>query len=96
MHNYIYYYRNGKLGWGAGNSDTFSPYTIIIGLLDFKISGKTYRERQASLEELAKDWQNNFQDYSWSWGELSEIQTYFYDNAKRYGLLREFKENCIC
>ena len=59
-------------------------------------SGKTYAERKCNLEELAKDWQTNFAWLGWSYSELAEIGDFFYKNGKRYGLLREFKENCIC
>lgn len=96
IYNYIYYYRGGKLGWAAWNSDTFSPYTNIKGILDFKIKGKSYRERQSCLEEIAKEWRNYFCDFDWSWGEIMEIESFFCENGKRYGLLKEFKENCIC
>ena len=89
------YYKN-KDGYKLWNSDTFSPNTKNIEILDFKISGKNYREKQASLEDLAKEWQLYFCDFNWSYGELMIIQTYFYENAKRYGLLREFRENGIC
>ena len=93
-HFAIYY--KCKEGYNAWHSDTFSPLCKDIEILDFKISGKTYRERQASLEDLAKDWQNWFAGLEWSYGELAEIGNYFYENGKRYGLLKEFKENCIC
>ena len=89
------YYKN-KLGYEAWHQDTFSPETKNIEILDFKITGKTYRERQASLEDLAKEWQLRFWQYSWSYGELYEINNYFYENGKRYGLLNVFHENGIC
>lgn len=95
IHNYIYYYKGGKLGWAAWNSDTFSPYTNIIGVLDLKVKGNTYQERKNNLEDLAKDWQLHFSNFSWSWGEIAEITNYFYDMAKRFGLVKEFKENGI-
>lgn len=87
------YYKN-KSGYEKWYEDTFYVYNIET--LDFKISGKTYKEKQASLEELAKNWQYDFASLSWSYSELMEIQDYFYKNAKRYGLLKVFKENCIC
>lgn len=93
-HFNIYY--KCKEGYDAWYSDTFSPTCEDIATLDFKISGKTYQERKNNLEELAKDWQYNFASLDWSYGELAEITNYFYENAKRYGLLKEFKENCIC
>ena len=51
---------------------------------------------KTSLEDLAKEWQGQFASYNWSYGELMEIGEYFNKNGKRYGLLREFKENGIC
>ena len=89
------YYKN-KYGYDAWHKDTFSPTCEDIAILDFKIGGKTYQERKNNLEELAKDWQYNFAGLEWSYGELYEIQNYFYENAKRYGLVKVFKENAIC
>lgn len=88
------YFNNG--GWDVWHSDTFSPDTNIIGILEFKISGKTYEERKANAEDLAKEWQLYYSDYAWSWGEIATITDYFYKIGKRYGLLRVFKENAIC
>lgn len=93
--NFNIYYKCRE-GYDEWHKDTFSPTCEDIAILDFKISGKTYRERQGSLRDLAIDWQHNFCSYSWSYGELAEIQGYFYENGKRYGLLREFHENAIC
>lgn len=88
--NYIYF------SFEEWNRDTFNPLTEIIGMLDFKIQGKNYTEKKASLEDLAKEWQGQFASYNWSYGELATIGEYFNKNGKKYGLLREFKENCIC
>lgn len=93
----IYFYSNwGEQGYKLWHEETFSPLCKNIKTLDFKISGKTYKERKASLQDLAIDYSNNFASLSWSYGELAEIEKYFYNNGKRYGLLKEFKENCIC
>ena len=96
----IYHYRNSDRyrvnEWEIWLKDTFSPNIKNIRFLDFKISGENYEERKASLEDLAKEWQSHFSQYSWSYGELAEIEDYFYKNGKRYGLLKVFKENCIC
>ena len=93
---YFNIYYKCKEGYAAWHNDTFSPLCENIETLDFKISGKNYREKQASLEDLAKEWQLLFSQYAWSYGELYEINNYFYENGKRYGLLKVFKENCIC
>lgn len=89
-------YNKNKYGYEAWHKDTFSPLCKNIEILDFKISGKTYEERKYNLEELAKDWQLHFSQLSWSYSELYEIQNWFYENAKRYGLVKVFHENAIC
>ena len=57
--------------------------------------GKTYAEKKDYLRELAIDFQSNFSSLCWSEFELAVIRNYFYVNGKRYGLLKEFKENGI-
>lgn len=94
QYNSIYY--KNKLGYKSWEEDTFNPSTKNISLLDLTTKGKTYKERKCNLEELAKEWQNGFSSLNWSYNELIEIQNFFYKNGKRYGLLKEFKENCIC
>lgn len=86
----------GDDGWKIWQEDTFSPNTKNIELLEFKIKGKNYKERKGYLENIAIDYSNNFASLSWSYGELAEIGNWFYENGKRYGLLREFRENGVC
>lgn len=69
----------------------------IVLFIPLIVSGKTYQERKADLQNKAIEWSNNQGTYAaWSYGELATIQGFFEKNAKRYGLLREFRENCIC
>ena len=75
--------------------DTFSPETKILHAIDLTIHGNTYKERQASLRNIAIDWQTTWQDYCYSYGECLAWQEWFEDNAKRYGLISEFKEESI-
>ena len=93
-YNNIYGKRNG--GFQLWFSDTFSPECENIMTLDFSIHGKTYREKQAEVESKAKEWQCIFSQYNWSYYELYMIENWFYENGKRYGLLKEFRENAIC
>ena len=90
VYNNIYY------DCKAWYEDTFSVNSSNFETLDFKISGKDYQERKANLVELAKEWQSHFSLFNWSYSELAEIEDWFYKNAKRYGLLEEFRENGIC
>jgi len=89
----IYYYT--KSGFDLWYNETFSPECKNINILNFVIFGKNYKERKEFLKDLAIKWQYDFLDLSWSYGELAEIQDYFYKNGKKYGLLKEFKENAI-
>lgn len=93
--NYFNVYYKCKEGYDMWHSDTFSPCCEDIEILDFKIKGKNYKERKASLEGTAIDWSNNFSQYGWSYGELAEIGSWFYEKAKKYGLVKEFEENAI-
>ena len=95
-HTYANIYYKNKNGYKAWCEDTFSPDCENIQVLDFKIVGNDYQERKNSLEDLALDWQNNFSYLIWSYSELAEIENWFYKNAKRYGLLEEFRVNGIC
>lgn len=54
-----------------------------------------YERRKAEIAEQAKDYQRSWENYCYSYGELAEINNYFYKQGKRYGLIKEFKENCI-
>ena len=90
IENYIYF------SFEERHRDTFNPLTESMGMLDFKIKGKNYTEKKANLEDLAIEWQGQFASYNWSYGELMEIGNFFEKNGKKYGLLKEFKENGIC
>lgn len=90
----IYDKKNG--GFQVWFSDTFSPDCENINILNFIIYGYTYNDKKNYLRDLAIKWQLEFSQYSWSYYELYIIQNWFYENAKRYGLLKEFKENAIC
>lgn len=56
---------------------------------------KTYAELKAAARQKAIDWQNEFSENNYSYGELNYYQNYFEKLAKRYGLVEEFKENGI-
>ena len=54
---------------------------------------KTYRKRKEEIRQEAIDWQSfNKAMYC---SEIAEKTEYFENKAKRYGLVREFKENGI-
>lgn len=74
---------------------TFSPEIVARDIMVLKVTGKTYQERKASLQELAIEYSNTcYPDLSW--GELATVNSFFETYGRRYGLLRKFKENAIC
>jgi len=78
--------------------DTFSPNTEILSVLELgSIKGKTYQDRKSNLQNKAIEYSLLMPEiYPISCGEIYEIESYFYHYGKQLGLLKEFKENCIC
>lgn len=76
-------------------ADTFSPEVEPLAVIDFSVKGKNYRERQSSVQTIAIDFQTAdigglfMSDYA-------RICDWFAIHGKRYGLLKEFRENAIC
>lgn len=56
----------------------------------------TYARRQEELREFAIEWQATFEDMNLDWLEYANWMAYFETMGRRYGLLREFRENGIC
>lgn len=54
-----------------------------------------YRRYKAYAEDTAIKWQNDFHNHNYAWSELAAFQDYFTRLAKRYGLVKVFKENGI-
>ena len=75
------------------NDNTFycvEPTKAYYGKVD-------YQFKKNALRNFAIDWQANIAGiFDLSYGELSWWQTFFETYGKRYGLLKEFRENCIC
>ena len=55
----------------------------------------TYQKNKEKAREKAIEWQRDFENHNYSWGELAYYQNYFEKLAKRYGLVEEFRENAI-
>ena len=55
----------------------------------------TYAERKANARRIAIDWQLSESDYPYSYGGIAILTDYFYRLGKRFGLLKEFRENGI-
>ena len=54
-----------------------------------------YQIGKEKARQKAVDWQLDFNNHNYSWGDLYEYQNYFSKLARRYGLVREFQENGI-
>ena len=54
-----------------------------------------YQIGKQKARDKAVEWQLDFNNHNYSYGELAEFQDYFERLAKRYGLVKEFRENCI-
>ena len=60
-----------------------------------RIKNMTYKEKKAEARQMAIDWQNKQATESSSYLEIVEQVEKFWKLAKKYGLLKEFKENGI-
>ena len=56
---------------------------------------KTYQENKERVRQMAIEWQYETSEHDYSYGELSDFAEIFNRLGKRYGLLREFRENAI-
>lgn len=54
-----------------------------------------YRKAQETARNKAVDWQMDFNNHNYSYEDLVYYGEYFERLAKRYGLVKEFKENGI-
>lgn len=54
-----------------------------------------YERRKDAARQKAIDWQYEVSQKNLSYGELAFFGNYFTKLAKRYGLVREFRENAI-
>ena len=56
---------------------------------------KTYQQRKETARSEAIQYQHAIQGEAMSYNEYIYITSYFYKLGKRYGLIKEFKENGI-
>ena len=57
---------------------------------------KTYNDWKDFFTTLAINWQNTWDRFNYSMDELNDWHNFFYTYGKKYGLLKEYKENGIC
>ena len=56
----------------------------------------TYASNKAVARQEAIDWQNGVANRNYSYEEMQEAAEHFEKLGRRYGLLKEFRENGIC
>ena len=54
-----------------------------------------YQREKENARNKAVEWQRGFCDHDYSYGELAYYGEFFDRLARRYGLVREFRENGI-
>ena len=54
-----------------------------------------YTRAKENARQKAMDWQTEYYNNNYSYGELIAFAEYFTRLAKRYGLMTEFRENGI-
>lgn len=54
-----------------------------------------YQKAKESARNKAIEWQLDFDNHNYSYEELANYGNHFSKLAKRYGLMKEFKENGI-
>ena len=55
-----------------------------------------YEKNKEKLRQKAIEYQSSFAEgKTYFYSEVATMQDYFYKNGKKYGLLREFRENGI-
>ena len=86
---------------------TYQDYVNVCNLEDIeplkeikkegKTMKKTYQEKKEEIRQQAIEWQLSFSDDEnrFYYSELAYTCEYFEKKGKRYGLLREFRENGI-
>lgn len=55
----------------------------------------TYQEKKADVRQKAINFLQVSSEYDFSYSEIIKYQNYFLKQGKRYGLLKEFRENGI-
>ena len=57
---------------------------------------KTYQQAKEAARLVAIDTQNIISESNFSYGEIADFSDILHALGSRFGLVRQFKENCIC
>lgn len=97
----VYRNQDGEIENGIYNNITEEQAVAEVGkdnlivYFTFTVSGKSYKECKEDLYNKALLLQHAYYNACWAYSELTDIQEFFEKNGKRYGMLREFRENAI-
>ena len=80
--------------WDVINGLMFNPEVEQIACFELSVSGRTYNERKDNLRDKTIDYSICEKGDMYA-SELGEIYNFFETFGKRYGLTKEFRENCI-
>ena len=76
-------------------SDTFSPEVETMVIIPFTVHGNNYAERRENVRGAAIDFQAADCGGLYM-SDMAQIYGWFEKMGKRYGLLKQFRENAIC
>lgn len=54
-----------------------------------------YQNKKAELRDIAISWQSEFAEKNYSYADLATWEEFFNRYGRRFGLLRELRENAI-
>lgn len=77
---------------------TEKEYAVDGKMQILTATGKKLSSREkakASLRDFAIQWQYDFANYNYSYSDLAMYTDFFNEYGKKYGLIREFRENGI-
>lgn len=77
-------------------SDTFSPTVETMVIIPFTVHGSNYAERRENVRGTAMEFQTANDCDGLYMSDMAQIYGWFEKMGKRYGLLKEFRENAIC
>ena len=95
-----YILTNESLLYKWFNIYTITPDRYKNGILyltaDERVKKTSYSERKEAARLFAIDAQNIISENNFSYGEIADISDTLHALGSHFGLVREFKENCIC
>ena len=80
--------------WPEYHAATFSPDCTVSACIPLQLHGSTYAARRESLRTIAQDIQTA-NNGGMSYSETADMAEWLTTNARRYGLVNEFRDNGI-